>query len=137
VRTGDYVADSVLPIFASGQAELIDDSHAFGSDLWLEPTPGHTPGHLALHLSDRRRQVILSGDLMHHPLQLRYPDWSTRFCSDPAMARATRREFLARHADTDALIFPAHFPSPTGGFIERRGDHYGFRFDGETNDNFG
>lgn len=132
VRTGDYIADSVLPVFASGQAELVDDDHAFGSDLWLETTPGHTPGHLALHLADSRRQIILSGDLMHHPLQLRYPDWSTRFCADPGRARATRRDFLARHADTDHVIFPAHFPSPTGGFVERRGDHYGFRFDGET-----
>jgi glyoxylase-like metal-dependent hydrolase (beta-lactamase superfamily II) len=136
VRTGDYIIDSVLPIFSAGQAELIDETHAFGSDLWLEPTTGHTPGHFALHLSDARQHMILSGDLMHHPLQLRYPDWSTRFCADPATARTTRRDFLARHADTGTLIFPAHFPSPTGGFVERRGDHYCFRFEHETQDSF-
>jgi glyoxylase-like metal-dependent hydrolase (beta-lactamase superfamily II) len=136
-RTGDYIEDSVLPIFASGQAELIADDHEFAGDLWLETTPGHTPGHLALHLSDAHRHVILSGDLMHHPLQLRYPDWSTRFCADPGQARATRRDFLARHADTGTLIVPAHFPSPAGGLVERRGDHYAFRFDGETRDHTG
>jgi hypothetical protein len=27
-RTGDYIKDSVLPIFAAGQAELIGDEHA-------------------------------------------------------------------------------------------------------------
>ena len=27
-RTGDYITDSVLPVFASGQAELIGDEHA-------------------------------------------------------------------------------------------------------------
>ncbi len=52
---------------------------------------------------------------MHHPLQIRYPEWSTRFCVDPVKARQTRTAFLKEHADTGRLIFPAHFPTPTGG----------------------
>jgi glyoxylase-like metal-dependent hydrolase (beta-lactamase superfamily II) len=131
-RTGDYVADSILPVFAAGQAELIDEDHAIDGGIWLEPTPGHTPGHFAVHLCDSGAETILSGDLVHHPLQLRYPDWSTRFCADPAAARASRRRFLDAYADTGKIIVPAHFPSPTGGFIERDGAHYRFRYCGEA-----
>ena len=43
-RTGDYITDSVLPIFKAGQADLIGDEHMLASDIALELAPGHTPG---------------------------------------------------------------------------------------------
>jgi glyoxylase-like metal-dependent hydrolase (beta-lactamase superfamily II) len=127
-RTGDFISDSVLPVFASGQAELIDDRHGVSAGVLIEPAHGHTPGQFMVGIEGGGREAILSADLMHHPLQLRYPDWSTRFCVDPAAARATRQRFLAQHADTDRIIFPAHFPSPVSGRIRHEGDHYRFQF---------
>jgi glyoxylase-like metal-dependent hydrolase (beta-lactamase superfamily II) len=125
-RTGNYITDSVQPVFDAGQADLIDTDFGIASTLWLEPTPGHTPGHFAVHVGEGSNELILSGDLMHHPLQLRYPHWSTRFCSHPDEARATRERFLATYAGTRKTIVPAHFPNPSGIFIEREGDHYAF-----------
>jgi len=125
-RAGDYITDSVLPIFAAGQAELIGDDHALASNIAIEPAYGHTPGQVMVRLAGGEREAILSADLMHHPLQVRYPDWSTRFCVDPVQARQTRRNFLTRHAGSGRIIFPAHFRSPTGGTIER--DGAAFRF---------
>src|SRR5579863_1485990 len=127
-RTGDFITDSVLPVVKSGQAELIDDRRGFSDTITIEPGHGHTPGHFVVRLSEGGRQAVLSGDLMHSPLQLRYPDWSTRFCVDPDLARVTRKRFLAEHCDRDVMIFPSHFPSPTGGFVRREGDHYRFDF---------
>jgi hypothetical protein len=66
-----------------------------------------------------------------HPLQVRYPAWSTRFCSDPDQARRTRVEFFQQHADSGRLVFPTHFPTPTGGTIVRDGAGHGFVLDGE------
>ena len=131
LRTGDYVADSVLPVLESGQADLVDANQRLNDKIRFEHTPGHTPGHMAVHLEDGGRHVILSGDVMHHPLQLRFPDWSTRYCADQDKARATRKRFLAEWADKESLVVPAHFPAPTGGTVCRCGDHYGFRFSGE------
>jgi glyoxylase-like metal-dependent hydrolase (beta-lactamase superfamily II) len=128
-RTGDYVTDSVLPIFAAGQAELIGHEHSIASNIALEPAPGHTPGQLMVRIAGGKQEAILPGDMMHHPLQLRYPDWSTRFCVDAVQARETRRNFLSQHAGSRRLIFPAHFPNPTGGTIERDGNAYRFVFD--------
>ena len=47
-------------------------------------------------------------------------------------ARRPASAFLNEHADTGRLIFPAHFPSPTGGIIERDGKDFRFIFDGES-----
>jgi glyoxylase-like metal-dependent hydrolase (beta-lactamase superfamily II) len=131
VRTGDFITDSVLPIFDSGQAELIGDSHALESDIAIEAAPGHTPGLSMLRLHGGGSEAIVCSDLMHHPLQLRYPDWSTRFCVDPAQAARTRASFLNEHAGSGRLIFPTHFPSPTGCTIERAGQAYDFTYSGE------
>ena len=135
-RTGDYITDSVLPVFDSGQADLIGDEHQLVSEVSVEPAPGHTPGQLMVRIGAGRGQAILSADLMHHPLQVRYPEWSTRFCADQAKARATRINFFNEHADTGRLILPAHFPSPTGGRIARDGKDFRFTFDGEDQSAF-
>jgi glyoxylase-like metal-dependent hydrolase (beta-lactamase superfamily II) len=129
--TGDYITDSVLPIFKTGQADLIGDQHMLASDIALEAAPGHTPGLTMVRLTGGRQEAILCSDLMHHPLQVRYPAWSTRFCTHPDQARRTRIGFFETHADTGRLVFPTHFPAPTGGIIVRDGSDYRFVFDGE------
>jgi glyoxylase-like metal-dependent hydrolase (beta-lactamase superfamily II) len=131
-RTGDYITDSVLPIFKSGQADLIGDEHMLASDIALEAAPGHTPGLTLVRLGGGQHEAIVCSDLMHHPLQVRYPVWSTHFCVDPDQARQTRLEFFKKHADSGRLIFPTHFPTPTGGRIARDGAEYDFVFDGEV-----
>ncbi len=136
-RTGDYITDSVLPVFAAGQAELVGDAHSVAAAISVEPAPGHTPGQMMVRLGSGREQAILCADLMHHPLQVRYPDWSTRFCTDPAQARTTRIGFFNEHAGTGRLIFPAHFPTPTGGTIVRDGKDFRFTFCGEDHACFG
>jgi glyoxylase-like metal-dependent hydrolase (beta-lactamase superfamily II) len=137
VRTGDFITDSVLPIFDSGQAELIGDSHALAGDIAIEAAPGHTPGLSMLRLQGGGSEAIVCSDLMHHPLQLRYPGWSTRFCVDPGQAARTRMSFLKEHAGSGRLIFPTHFPSPTGCTIERAGQAYDFTYCGETTPQIG
>lgn len=130
-RTGDYMVDSVLPVFASGQAELISDGYDITTNVQVELAPGHTPGLCMLHLGSGDKKAVLCSDLMHHHLQLRYPAWSTNFCVDKNQARETRQAFFARYSNTSTTVFPAHFPTPCGGRIVRDGTNHGFVFDGE------
>jgi glyoxylase-like metal-dependent hydrolase (beta-lactamase superfamily II) len=130
-RTGDFITDSVLPIIESGQADMIGDTHALKGDISIEPAHGHTPGQKMMRIVSGGREALLTADLMHHPLQLRYPEWSTRFCVDADAARVTRMNFLKANAGSGRLVFPTHFPSPTGGTIERDGAAYRFIYDGE------
>jgi metallo-beta-lactamase superfamily protein len=68
--------------------------------------------------------AVVSGDLMHSPLQARYPELSAKFDVDPAQAAVTRRSFLERYCDTDTLCCTAHFPSPSAGKIRRSGNGF-------------
>ena len=118
-------ADSVLPVVAARNAEIVTNEYQIGDHVRLLPTPGHTPGHVAFAFGRGRDEAVFSGDLMHSPLQARYPELSAKFDIDQAQAATTRRSFLERYCDTDTLCCTAHFPSPSAGKIRRWGD--GFR----------
>jgi glyoxylase-like metal-dependent hydrolase (beta-lactamase superfamily II) len=124
-----YYEDSILPVFAAGQARLVEGDHRIDEGVWLEATPGHTPGHVCVHVTGGGREAVMSGDLMHHPVQCAEPDWSSGFCVDPAHSRQTRRAFLERYAGTDTLVMPAHFPAPSAGRIVRAGAAWRFAFE--------
>jgi glyoxylase-like metal-dependent hydrolase (beta-lactamase superfamily II) len=120
--------DSILPVIEAGQVDLVEGAHALDDAVWLEPTPGHTPGHTAVRVRGGGRDAVMSGDLMHTALQCAEPDWSSCFCVDPEASRRTRRAFLERYADTDTLVMPAHFPTPGAGHVVRWGDAFRFVF---------
>jgi glyoxylase-like metal-dependent hydrolase (beta-lactamase superfamily II) len=130
-RGGDEsgcIDDSVLPIVAAGQADLVDIAHRIDPWLRFEPSVGHTPGHASVRLATSAGEAVFSGDLMHRVVQVAEPEWSSRFCYDATRAAQTRREFVERHADSGTLILPAHFPRP--GYIVRAGED--FRFEGRN-----
>jgi glyoxylase-like metal-dependent hydrolase (beta-lactamase superfamily II) len=118
-------ADSVLPVVEAGRAELVGSEHMLGDHLRLLPTPGHTPGHVSVALGAGTTEAVVSGDLIHSPLQARYPELSVRFDVDMAAAAVTRRAFLERFCDTETVCCMTHFPSPSIGRMRRWGE--GFR----------
>jgi glyoxylase-like metal-dependent hydrolase (beta-lactamase superfamily II) len=111
-----------------GQAEFVGMDHEIEDWVRFEPLPGHTPGHVGLRVGLPGADAILTGDMMHHPLQVVYPHWCSGFCSDAALARATRAKNARRVADTPTLVAPAHFPAPTFGYVRTAGEAYRFVF---------
>ena len=116
------------PIVEAGQALLVDDAFELDETFRLFPTPGHSPHHCCVEIRSKGQTAIVTGDLMHHALQVREPDWSTVFDSDPLQAAQSRRTFLADVADTPAVVLPIHFLSPTVGQVRRLGDGFDYRF---------
>ena len=51
---------------------------------------------------------MVIGDLMHHALQCREPDWSTIFDWDRDQAARSRRRFLGEIAGTGTFVMPGH-----------------------------
>ena len=48
---------------------------------------------------------------------------------DADTARATRRRFLETFADSPVMVIPAHFPTPTAGWIRSHDGSFRFHFD--------
>lgn len=117
-----------LPIVEAGQAMLVDGNHQIDDYVSLTPSPGHSPGHCCVRIQSKGYEAVALGDLMHHPLQCREPDWSTPFCWDPIMAARSRRALLDSAATDNTLLLPTHFPAPTAGYVQQAGDRFKFRF---------
>jgi glyoxylase-like metal-dependent hydrolase (beta-lactamase superfamily II) len=120
----DPVDDSVRPVMAEGRVDLVDDKHRITDEVWLEATPGHTPGHFAVRISSKGQDAVITGDLMHHPIQCRYPEWDDLFDVDGPQAKKTRREFCERYADTNVAVIGTHFASPSVGKIIKKDDSF-------------
>ena len=120
--------ESVGPILEAGQAKLVDGSFNLDDTVWLEPTPGHTPGHVAVGMGSRESRAVMCGDLMHFPIQCAHPEWITTFDTDPVQARDTRKAFLQENCESERLVLTAHFPCSSKGFVERYANAYRFRF---------
>lgn len=124
VRGVEVYKDSVLPVIEAGQSEFVEGGYSIGNEAVIEALPGHTPGHAGLHLYSKGQEAIMSGDLMHHAVQISEPDWSTSACVDPDQSRKSRRSLVEKYADTDVLYIPAHFPDPVVGHIRSAGDSW-------------
>lgn len=123
----DVQDDSVRPIFDAGLADLVEMDYRVTDEVRLVPTPGHTPGHVSVRIVSRGEEAVITGDLMHHPVQCAEPAWASRFDVDAAAAKRTRLQFLEAHADRPVLVLGTHFATPTAGRIVR--DGAAFRFD--------
>ena len=69
---------------------------------------------------------MISGDMIHSPLQARYPELGMRADYDRAQGGASRRSLFSKLCDTSTLLCTAHFPSPSVGRLTGWGD--GFRY---------
>jgi len=121
-------AFNCLPIVEAGQALLVEDTYELDDTLSLAPTPGHSPGHCCVNICSRDQRAVVTGDMMHHALQCREPDWSTVFDFDREQAARSRRRLLGQLADTGAFALPIHFPSPTVGLVTVDGDRFHYNF---------
>lgn len=119
--------ESLLPVVEANRVDFVSNTHQLGDHVRFLPTPGHTPDHVAVCLGRGRDDAVIVGDVVHSPLQMRYPDICLNFEEDKVQSRATRRNLLTRYCDTATLCCTNHFPSPSMGRIKRWGD--GFKCD--------
>ena len=122
--------ENLLPVVETGQALIVDSNHALDDNVWLESTPGHTAGHVAVGMASRGREAVMCGDIMHCPIQCSYPEWHSTSDDDPALAAKTRRKFLEDNCENNRLVMTAHFPEPSIGRFARADSAFKFVYEG-------
>jgi glyoxylase-like metal-dependent hydrolase (beta-lactamase superfamily II) len=116
--------DSVLPVIQAGQVDLVDSDQETAHGLVVRALPGHSVGQVGISLERGGDHGVFAGDAIHHPAQLVRPDWSSRFCWDAALSRATRQDLLAAAAERGSWIIPAHFIGRVGVKVRARGEGF-------------
>lgn len=104
-----------LPVLAaSGQLELVEGEADIAPGVRLMPTPGHTPGHQSVLITDGAATALFTGDISHHPLHYEKPNWGSQFDTDSDLAYRTRLRILQQAAADQILLVSYHHPTPFG-----------------------
>jgi glyoxylase-like metal-dependent hydrolase (beta-lactamase superfamily II) len=83
---------------------------------------------MSVHISSKGAEAVITGDLIHSPVQCLETEWVPRPDYDPPQAAATRRAFLERYCERDVLVCASHFPSPSFGRVVREGNAFWFQY---------
>ena len=122
----EIMADSIAPVRDAGLLEFVEPPCAVTDAIRLVPTPGHTPGHVSVEINSAGERAVITGDIMHNPVQCSEPDWQGTADRDPQRARATRHALLQQWCETGVLVLGTHFPTPSGGRVVAAGEHWRF-----------
>jgi glyoxylase-like metal-dependent hydrolase (beta-lactamase superfamily II) len=77
-------------------------------------TPGHTPGHRSTLLEAGDDVVLITGDLLHVPIQAANPRWASSHDEDPPAGAVSRAAMLGRARDGSWTVAVPHFARPFG-----------------------
>lgn len=130
------IQDSIEPVEAQGlltTPEVPADGLDITSEVRLIPTPGHTPGHVSVLIRSGGVGALISGDALHHSIQVERPEINASVDIDDSQARSTRLDLLRWAAKDHLLVLGSHFTSPTGGYVESDGSMFRFRPAGNGN----
>jgi glyoxylase-like metal-dependent hydrolase (beta-lactamase superfamily II) len=117
-------SDSVAPVFDAGLVDLVDSDHRVCDEVRLEPTRGHTPGHVSVRITSGGEDALITGDMLHHPCQMARTDWAATVDYDKRQSTSTRETVFAALAGTRTLVIGTHFAGASAGHVVRDGDGY-------------
>jgi glyoxylase-like metal-dependent hydrolase (beta-lactamase superfamily II) len=119
----DFARRSIAPY--RDRLRRYNDGDVLAPGIQAVATPGHTPGHMAILVSDAGEQLLLLGDAITLPyLFVRHPEWLQIFDLDQNLAEQQRWAILQRAADEQLRVSGAHFPFPALGHILPDGDSF-------------
>jgi glyoxylase-like metal-dependent hydrolase (beta-lactamase superfamily II) len=109
--------ETLLPIessfrFLDGESEIVPGIRAL-------PTPGHSPGHMAVGVGER---ALYTGDALLSPLNVERPGWAASFDVWQEQVLTSRIELLRRVAGDGSLVLTCHFPDSGAGRVVAAGD---------------
>ncbi|MEU3980409.1 MBL fold metallo-hydrolase [Streptomyces sp. NPDC026672] len=98
---------------------FLGDGDEVAPGVTVRLTAGHTPGHLALEVTDPdgpgSERVLIVGDVLHSAAQIAEPGWSFFADVDARLALTTREKVLA---EPGTILAAGHFSGQVFGRVE-------------------
>ena len=73
-----WITDSVLPIVEAKREQIVKSDFAFNETVKFIPTPGHTIDHFSVLVGRPGEDALITGDMIHSPIQGKYPELGMR-----------------------------------------------------------
>lgn len=112
-----------------GEMVLFGDGEAVLPGITAVATPGHTPGHMALHIASGAGEAMVVGDAVGNAhVAFERPEWPSGSDQDAAQGAQTRAALLDRLAADGIAMVGFHLPG--GGIGRVVAEKGGYRFEG-------
>jgi len=135
-RRGDNISDMRKPTLdlfqkvavpLADRMRFIEPGDSITSGVTAVEAFGHSAGHLAFHLEEDNRRVLMLNDTVAHCVaSFARPDWHFSMDDDPNTAAATRKRMLDMALNDDIPIIAFHMPFPAVGYVEKSGPGYAY-----------
>lgn len=122
-----HLVECAEPLRNTGRITFAGGEKAIDENLTYVPTPGHTPGHVAIGIMSQGERAVIVGDASHHPVQLVHPDWSPPFDYDPIQSGKTRERLFDWAIEEDRVWMAGHWEHPGMGRLRRLEGKRSFR----------
>ena len=114
----------LFPLRDAALLELVDGEGEVAPGIGVVPAPGHTPGHMAIRVTDGDATALYVGDAVTTEVSFDHPEWTSRLEIDRPAAARTRRRLLDQAAGAGTIITGFHMAG--AGRVEAAGDAYRF-----------
>jgi glyoxylase-like metal-dependent hydrolase (beta-lactamase superfamily II) len=121
-----WITDSVLPIIEAKRAKVVKSDFSFDDRIQFIPTPGHTIDHFSVLIGRPGADALVTGDMIHSPLQGKHPELGMMADYSSSEAGGTRRRIFERFSEEPTIIYASHFPMPSTGRVRRWDRGYKF-----------
>jgi glyoxylase-like metal-dependent hydrolase (beta-lactamase superfamily II) len=114
-RIGGFTARGPMEeLERRGTLDLAEDDHAVAPGVRLVHAPGHTPGHRAVLLERGDERLLLTGDLLHVPIQIARPELPGNHDVDAEVAARSRAVLVGEAREGGWRVAVSHFGRPFG-----------------------
>ena len=111
----------VRPLASRDMLDVTAEDHDIVPGVGVIHAPGHTPGHRAVLVSSGDEHLLITGDALHHPVQVTHQEWLSTHDADPVTGVRTRSALLGRARDEDLTTCVPHFAEPFGRVVNVEG----------------
>ncbi len=117
--------NSITPI--QEQLTMAEDGHEVAPGITMIASPGHTLGHMSLHIESEGEQLLVLADSSRRAyLNFEHPEWVGSVDMDPEATVSTRKRLLDMAATDKMAVLGYHFPFPGVGNVVKDGAAYRF-----------
>lgn len=115
-----YLPADFVPLERDGRLERVSGEREVAPGVWVEPAPGHTPGHQVVRLKSDGEEALYLGDLVPTTAYLRL-NWLMSWDLEPLVTYEEKARLLEDAAGRGVLLFWSHDPEVACGRIVRAG----------------
>jgi len=109
------------------QMTMAEDGHEIAPGITMIASPGHTLGHMSLHIESEGEQLLVLGDSSRRAyLNFEHPEWIGSVDMDPEATVSTRKRLMDMAATDKMAVLGYHFPFPGVGNVVKDGAAYRF-----------